>query len=191
MAKKKKVYKHVLGIDIGGGTRMGVALVDNETGELLEHDTIKPSDTKNHRDHRYSLIRKIKEYDEKYGIDILIFESIRLFSKGHIMLQTILSLNKVQTTVINEFSDNFDIYQVDVRSWKARVLGNANSDKIAAINYVKNKYPFVDLFVKTVHPKKKEIEWELNADLADSICIGNVLRFDSDILQSKNKLNYK
>ena len=131
MKKEKIIYKYVLAIDIGGATRMGVALYDNENKKLLQYDTIKRSDSKTNLEHRLKLVQLIKEYISKYSINIMLFESIRLFSYGHIQLSTILSLNKVQTTLINEFSDCFDIFQVDVRSWKAKVLGSAKSDKYA------------------------------------------------------------
>ena len=121
----------------------------------------------------------------------MIFENIRLFSKGLIQLQTILSLNKVQTTIINEFSDKFDIFGIDVRTWKARVLGNGNAEKIDSLNYVKRKHPEVNLIDEIYMPKKKITVLELDADLADAICISEVLKFGYDCLQDKNKMNYK
>ena len=102
-----------------------------------------------------------------------------------------MSLNKVQTTIINEFSNNFPIYQIDVRSWKSRVLGHANSDKNASINYVTSKFPQVNVLDEIVKPRKKEIVLELNHDLCDSICIASSLKFDYSILQDKNKQNFK
>ena len=133
----------------------------------------------------------MKKINDEFGIDIIIFESIRLFSAGKIALQTILSLNKMQTTIINEFSDICDIYQVDVRSWKARVLGSANADKSFSLMYVKNKYPNVNIYDEISHPRNKEIEIQLNHDICDAICISEVLKFEYGILQAKNKMNFK
>lgn len=192
MRKEKRKYNVVLGIDIGGSTRMGLSLFDNPTNTLLDYSTIRSIDSKNNLEHRLKLVEQIKFYYNKYNFDVLLYESIRLFSKGHIQLQTILSLNKVQTTIVNEFSDKFDIFQVDVRSWKSKVLGNGNADKLAAIKYVHKLYPQINLIDEINHPRKKEIELQLNADLADSICISKSLSHnDYSILQDKNKQNYK
>lgn len=192
MKKKEKIsYNHIMGIDLGGSTRMGIALIDNNNGELLDYSTIRIIDTKTPLAHRLKLIDKIHEFNDRYKVDILLYESIRLFSKGHIQLPTILSLNKVQTTIINEFSNTFPIYQVDVRSWKSRVLGNANLDKYESIKYVTSKFPQVNVLDEIIKPIKKETILELNHDLCDSICIASSLKFDYSILQDKNKQNYK
>ena len=191
MKKKEKSYNFVLGIDIGNATRMGVALMNMETKELVFHKRISRKNSKTNLEHRYNLVNCIKDLLKTYPIDILIFENIRLFSAGRIQLQTILSLNKVQTTLINEFSDEFDIYGIDVRTWKSRVLGNGNADKMASINHVQHKFPNVNLIDEIIMPKKKITLFELDADLADAICISEVLKFGYDCLQDKNKMNYK
>lgn len=191
--KKKDVikYNNILAIDIGGATRMGLAAYNLTDKKLLDYATIKRTDVKTNLHHRLQLVDEIKEFNNKYDIDLLLFESIRLFSYGHIQLPTILSLNKVQTTILNEFSNDFDIYQVDVRAWKARVLGAANADKHASLTFVKHKYPDIDLLDEIVKPRKGETVFELNHDLADSIAIAHCLNIDYSILQDKNKLNYK
>ncbi len=189
--KKEKIYNNVLGIDLGGASRNGLALYSNESKKLIYNKTIKRYEAKNNLEHRKNVISEMKKINDEFGIDIIIFESIRLFSAGKIALQTILSLNKMQTTIINEFSDICDIYQVDVRSWKARVLGSANADKSFSLMYVKNKYPNVNIYDEIVHPRNKEIEIQLNHDICDAICISEVLKFEYGILQAKNKMNFK
>lgn len=189
--KEKKVYNNVLGIDLGGASRNGLALYSNTNKKLLYHKTIKRYEAKNNLEHRNNVISEMKKINDEFGIDIIIFESIRLFSYGKIQLQTILSLNKMQTTIVNEFSNICDIYQVDVRSWKSRVLGSANADKSFSLMYVKNKYPDVNIYDEIYHPRIKETEIQLNHDIADSICISEVLKFDYSILQDKNKMNFK
>lgn len=188
--KKKKQYNYVLGIDIGGATRMGVALTDNNTKRLIYYSSIKRRDVKNNLEHRMNLVNEIRNILNKYPVDIILIESIRLFSYGRIQMSTILSLQKVHTTLVNEFSNIVDIYQIDVRSWKAKVLGNGNADKNESIRYVQNKYPEIELIDEIVKPIKKEIVLELNADLADAICISESLKFDDSILKNTNKLNY-
>lgn len=189
--QEKKSYEYILAIDIGGATRNGVALFNNKTKELVTYKTIRRIDAKTNLEHRMNIVNVIKDINKSYPIDIMIFESIRLFSYGHIQLPTILSLEKVHTTLINEFSDNFDIYQVDVRSWKAKVLGTAKADKIASINYIQKHYPNINIIDEIIKPKKHEIVLEINHDLCDAICISHLLKMDYDCLLDKNKLNYK
>ncbi len=189
--QEEKKYEYILAIDIGGATRNGVALFNNNTKKLVDYKTIRRIDAKTNLEHRMNLVKVIKQLYENNPIDIMIFESIRLFSCGRIQLPTILSLEKVHTTLINEFSDCFDIYQVDVRSWKAKVLGSAKSDKYTSIQYVKSHYPDINIIDEIVKPKKHETVLELNHDLCDAICISHLLKYDYDCLLDKNKLNYK
>lgn len=193
MTKKKeqKQYRYILGIDMGTSGRSGLALWDSSANSILEYATVSRHASKTNLEHRNNVLKTIYDIYEKYPIDILLFESIRLFSYGHIQMGTILSLCKMQTTIINEFSDKFDIYQVDVRAWKSRVLGNANVDKNESVRYVQNKYPHINLLDEIIKPIKKEIVFEINNDLSDSICIAESLKYDYSILQDKNKMNYK
>lgn len=193
MAKKKekKIYNHILGIDLGGASRNGLALYSNSDKKLIYCNTIKRYESKTNLEHRKNVIDEIKNIHEKYGIDVIIFESIRLFSYGRIQMQTILSLCKLQTSIVNEFSDVCDIYQVDVRSWKSRVLGSAKVEKEFSVSYVKNKYKDVAIYDEIYHPKLKETEIQINHDLCDAICMSECLKFDYTILQDKNKMNYK
>jgi hypothetical protein len=193
MAKKKeqKNYNRVLGIDMGTSGRSGLALWHSNANSILEYTTVSRHNSKTNLEHRQNVVKAIYDINDKYPIDILIFESVRLFSYGRIQMGTILSLCKMQTTIINEFSDKFDIYQVDVRSWKSRVLGNANVDKDESIRYVQNKYPHINLLDEIVKPIKKEILLEINHDLADACAISESLKYDYSILQDKNKMNYK
>lgn len=193
MAKKKeqKNYNRVLGIDMGTSGRSGLALWDSNANSILQYETIRRIDSKTNLEHRRKVLDAIRDINENFGTDIIIFESVRLFSYGKIQMGTILSLNKMQTTIINEFSDLCDIYQVDVRSWKSRVLGNANVGKDESIKYVQRKYPHINLLDEIIKPIKKETILEINADLADAICIAECLKYDYSILQDKNKMNYK
>ena len=193
MAKKKeqKNYNRVLGIDMGTSGRSGLALWDSNANSILQYETIRRINSKTNLEHRRKVLDAIRDINENFGTDIIIFESVRLFSYGKIQMGTILSLNKMQTTIINEFSDLCDIYQVDVRSWKSRVLGNANVGKDESIKYVQRKYPHINLLDEIIKPIKKEIILEINADLADAICISECLKYDYSILQDKNKMNYK
>jgi len=188
--KEKPIYNKVLGVDIGGATRMGVCLFDNTSDNILTYSSILRVKAKTNLEHRLNLIKEIQKIYEEFGFDILIFESIRLFSFGRIQLPTILSLNKVQTTVINEFSDKFPIYQIDVRSWKASVLGTAKAQKDDTVLFVQKQFPDVNLLDEIVKPKKKEIVFDINHDLADAVCIAQLVKYNGK-LEDKNLMNYK
>ena len=131
-----------------------------------------------------------------YAIDVAIFETVRLFAKGSINLDTIMSLCRLQTTIINEFSTVFDIYSVDVRSWKSRILGSASADKMDSVSFIHRKFPNVEIIDETTHPKKHTIEYALNHDLADAICLSmsckyNKVKSSGDLILEKNKMNFK
>lgn len=192
MSKKQQIiYKNILGVDLGGASRNGLALTDNINHKLLTYKTIRRVDSKNNLMHRKKVIEEINNINNEFGIDIILFESVRLFHHGNIQMNSIKSLIKMQTTIINEFSDICPIYAIDVRSWKAKVLGNGNAKKEDSVFLIKHKYPEVNLLDEINHPLKQEIELSINDDLADAICISNSLRFDYDILLTKNKQNYK
>jgi len=191
MSKIVKKYRYVLGIDIGTSIRCTFCLFDNQTNEILYCSSINRNTSKHNVEHRKKIINCIQYIFDNYQIDIMLFETIRLFSSGSIYMQTILSLNKVQTTIINKFSENCDIYSIDVRSWKAKVLGNGNATKEDTVRTILHKYPNIELLEETVRPIKKEIELSLNEDLADAICISQTLHYDTTILKDKNKMNFK
>lgn len=132
----------------------------------------------------------MREYINKYKVDVIIFEKVNLYVGQHISkLNNIMSLAFIQATIINEFSDDCDIIQVDVRSWKARILGSAKADKNDAINYVESHYPNVNLEIVIEH-KRKDNEIIINHDLADSICISIAGIRMYDELKIKGLVNY-
>lgn len=132
----------------------------------------------------------MREYINKYKVDVIIFEKVNLYVGQHISkLNNIMSLAFIQATIINEFSDDCDIIQVDVRSWKARILGSAKADKNDAIDYVKSHYPDVNLEIVIEH-KRKDNEVVINHDLADSICISIAGIRMYDELKIKGLVNY-
>ena len=145
--------------------------MDSSQEKLLDYSYFVYGDSPNPYTHRKRIISKIREYLDRYNIDVIIFEKVNLYVGQHISkLNNIMSLAFIQATIINEFSEDCDIIQVDVRSWKARVLSSAKADKNDAVNYVRNHYPDVNLEIVVEH-KRKDNEIIINHDLADSICI--------------------
>lgn len=121
---------------------------------------------------------------------------IQLYSKKLIFidggfishLSGILSLCRVQSTIIDKYSGKYDIYQVNVQSWKSKILGSAKATKEDAINYVKEKYPQVDINV-TIKHKRKEDEIVENHDMCDSICISELINYP-EMFNDKDKMNW-
>lgn len=113
-------------------------------------------------------------------------------------MSSIASLVKVQTSILDNFSDKCKIIEIPVRSWKAMVLkgyNGANADKDDAINWVidyevdkHNKN--IDLTIEVGGPRKKYLEF--NHDMADAIAQSNVIiyqKFIDEYLCENSKYN--
>jgi len=180
---------NILAIDIGGKTRNGFALINSETMKLLSYSFIPYDTKKTPLDHRNKIVSEIHKYLKDNKVNYIVFEKINLFRGASISrLSGIISLCRVQTTIINNFSDLTNITEIDVRKWKASVLGSANADKDDAVNYVTMNYPDVDLKIPK-YVKKDPDAFSYNHDLADAICIGCFSVYNEDELK-KNLLNY-
>lgn len=180
-------------IDLGLHTRTGLALMDTNTAELIDTRTMVADNSIEPSKFRKRIVEEI-EFDwlQKHKIDCIVFESINLFrGQGVSPLKNILSLCKLQTTIVDSLSDYCEIYSVDVRSWKSRAFGSAKADKDDAIRLVRGRYPQVDLEIKTYRPRKKITEITYNHDLADAICIGFAIHRDKEVLKPKNSLRYQ
>ena len=164
----------VLGIDLGNKSRNAIAVVD-ENHNLLDYNRQKYDGSITVWQHRKNICSKIQEYIDEYHLtkeDYIIFEKINLFVGNRISkLVNITSLAFLQATIINDFSDKISISEVNVQSWKAKVLGSRSATKEDSVNYVEKNYPQVDLDILIPH-KRKEDEIIKDNDLSDSICIG-------------------
>ena len=90
-----------------------------------------------------------------YKVQRIIVERVKLFRGNHISkLSNIESLSRLVAGITDATFDICPIYDVEVRTWKAQVLGNISKDKEYSINYVKLMYKI-----------------EASEHLADSICI--------------------
>lgn len=180
----------VLGVDLGNKSRNGLAVMNSQEEQLLDYSYFIYSESPNPYEHRKRIIHKMREYIDKYKVDTIIFEKVNLYVGQHISkLNNIMSLAFIQATIINEFSDDCDIIQIDVRSWKSRILGSAKADKNDAVNYAMNHYPNVNLEILVEH-KRKDNEVIINHDLADSICIACAGCRMYDELKVKGLVNY-
>ena len=163
---------NILAIDIAGKNRNGFAL-RNSNSNLLWWNTL-PKKREDPVVHRQKIVEIINECFEKYKVDIILYEKINLFRASKISLPSILSLCKVQTTILDNFSDKATIIEIPVQSWKAMVLknyGGAHADKDSAINWViENEIDKhnLDIPIQVEVGVRKKVT-EFNHDLADAI----------------------
>lgn len=181
---------NILGMDIGGKTRNGLCLMNSDSERIIKSSFIVYDSKGTPLDHRMRILKEVRSYINDYGVDYIVFERINLFrGQGVSPLANIISLCKLQTTLIDNLSDLVPIADVVVRSWKSRILGSAKATKEDALKYVSQKYPEIDLKVpKFVVKNPDPFEW--NHDLADSVCISLYgCRNIRDL--EKNKVNFK
>ena len=187
----------ICAVDIGGKSRNGIA-IRNSNGELLYWNYIVYDTKGTPLEHRKKIVNLIQNLYNTYNFDIILYEQVNLFRKGLISLSSIESLVKVQTSILDNFSDKCKIIEIPVRSWKAMVLkdyNGANADKNDAINWVidyeidkHNKN--INLMVETGGPRKKYLEF--NHDMADAIAQSNVIvyqKFINEYLCENSKYN--
>ena len=183
---------NILALDIGGKTRNGFALMNTDTRELIETSYI-PYDTKlTPLDHRQKILKEVLRYYHCNDIDAIVFERVNLFRGSRISpLANIMSLCKLQCTIIDTMSPICDMYDVPVRTWKAISLESAKADKDDSIKTVQKLYPDIDLKVPK-YKKKQSDEFVWNHDLADAICIALAVAMDNKkkIINKTNKVNF-
>jgi Holliday junction resolvasome RuvABC endonuclease subunit len=86
------------------------------------------------------------------SVDFIILERVRLRVQGFISFNSIYQLTGVVSSISNV--SIVPVVNIDVRSWKARILGSAKSTKEDSVAYVKTKYNI-----------------NKNHDACDSVCI--------------------
>ncbi len=70
----------------------------------------------------------------RYSPDMVVFERIRMFSKGMVSMATIMSLGSLSAAVVD--ASDVPTYSIDTRSWKSKVLGKASSSKEDAVKHI-------------------------------------------------------
>lgn len=154
----------VMGIDMGGATRNGIAIMGDHD-KLLYHCSVPYNKKLGKGHHRRQLSKRISSLVEEFNVNLVLVERIKQFKgkekggeKGtNISKMTNMSpLIKLTGAIIDAASQNRSVrvFEVEVRSWKSSVLGDTSSDKEPAINFVKLVYKI-----------------EVPHDEADSICI--------------------
>ena len=152
----------IMGIDMGGATRNGIAIMADRDN-LLYHCSVPYNEKLGKGHHRRQLCKRISALVEEFKVDIVLVERIKQFkgkekggTKGtNISKMTNMApLIKLTGSIIDAVSYRCKVFEVEVRSWKSQVLGDTSSDKEPSINFVKLIYKV-----------------EVPHDEADAICI--------------------
>ena len=170
-----KKSKNIISIDIAGKSTAGISCFNSSSGKLLECISIKFEKGSTPRLHRQKINCTIENMIDTHGsLKAIIFERINLFRNSKIAFQSILSLARAQTSIIDKFgSEDCKIFDVNVQSWKSTILGNRSATKQDAVDFVLSSYPQIRSQLELKVNKKGEQVYD--HDLADAICIGRFL----------------
>lgn len=199
----KKYKKIVIGVD-QSYKNTGISIAAD--GELKKVTSIRMEKLKNNSKKREklrsTLEKVIKANEGKSDELILIFERIRLQSKGFININYIKSMGALDSIMIDVCNDHeIPVYSVDTRSWKSRVVGTSKPMK-NSYGVPDEKYPTI-LFVKDKGFEKSILNeitgrklkgtferdgkrWQYNDDAADSAGIALYGFLDDSILHEEN-----
>ena len=122
----------VLGID-PSYQRTGFAVV--EDNKLIYSFSLTLKEIKTKKKKREIIKNVIKTIELIYQPDKIVVERTRLFSRGVISMKTIVALGSLIVVIVD--ATDLDVYSVDSRSFKAKVVGHANCSKQDVINWVK------------------------------------------------------
>ena len=159
----------ILGID-PSYKRTGFAVIENE--RLLYHNSLDLKAIETKKVKRKIIKEFIKKIEDGYSPNKIVIERARLFSKGFISMKTVIALGSLVSAVVD--ATDLDVYSVDSRSFKSRVIGSAKCSKDDVIRWVTFKF-----------------EVHVNEDEADAIAIAfypfviNPLK-DSSLLRKEN-----
>lgn len=129
-----------MGVDIGGSSRNGIAIIDDN--EKILYTTNVPFDKKLGKgNHRRIIAKYVTKLIEQYKVDCLVIERVKMHRGGNFSkLADIVSLSKATGSILDYNHDKCTIYDCETVSWKARILGKRDCTKEDAVLYVKNKY---------------------------------------------------
>ena len=147
------MIKYFCGIDCSSSAIHISILKANSEIKLLE----KFSDTTKDSDIRFNLI--CKQFGEFIKSEPGIFDDAICIIENPVFVQNVRSTSLITHTIagvkVKLFEQNFKFWGVDVRHWKAQILGNGNSTKEEIMRFSSIKWG--DVF--------KEQDW------ADAACI--------------------
>ena len=125
----------ILGID-PSYIRTGFAIV--EDNKLLYSISLDLKKIKTKKEKREMIKIFIKKIELTFQPNKIIVERTRLFSRGVISMKTIVALGSLIVVVVD--ATDLDVYSVDSRSFKARIIGSASCSKQDVINWIQSKF---------------------------------------------------
>ena len=125
----------ILGID-PSYKRTGFAIIGNE--KLLGYNSLDLKEVKTKKAKRVMIKAFIKKVENMYQPDKIVIERTRLFSRGFVSMKTVIALGSLITAVVD--ATDLDVYSVDSRSFKSRVIGKANCSKDDVIRWATFKF---------------------------------------------------
>lgn len=129
-----------MGVDIGGSTRNGIAIV-NEKGQLIHSENIPFKSKEGIGAHGRKVATRVRELVQEHNVEGIVIERVKMHrGKNFSKLTSIVSLSKITARVIDQVFDICKIYDIETVSWKSQVLGNRSASKEDAVNYVKLMY---------------------------------------------------
>jgi len=154
----------VLGID-PGYSKTGFAIIEDK--KLIESMCLDLSKHKTKREKRKIIRQSIQYAEGMHKPSRIIIERVRLFSHGFISTKTIVALGTIIAAVID--STELDVYSVDSRSFKKRVVGNSSCSKADVIKWVHKTFGI-----------------DVEEDEADSIAIAYYQFIENPLLKKEN-----
>ena len=154
----------VLGID-PGYSKTGFAIIEDK--KLIESMCLDLSKHKTKREKRKIIKNYIQYFESLHKPSKVIIERVRLFSHGFISTKTIVALGTIISSVID--ATELDVYSVDSRSFKKRVVGNSSCSKADVIKWVYKKFGI-----------------DVEEDEADSIAIAYYQFVENPLLKKEN-----
>ena len=124
----------------------------------------------------------------------IIIERIRLTSQGFLNMDYIKSIGALNSVIVDAANErDIEVFSVDTRCWKARVVGTCNGKeneygvkdtKWPTIEFCLNKGWEKDLLIEMKRKRKDTFErdgkiWKYNDDAADSACMA-LFGFEND-----------
>lgn len=170
---QKKMYKKiVIGID-QSYTRTGISIAAD--GKLMKVTSTNFRGCKNNsekRKHLVNIIHRIIKSNQQKAISLTILcERIRTFTGGDKLRPNYLKSTGalVATIVDTAYEYGIDVYSVDTRSWKSKIVGTcknkeAENKKLETVEYVMG----LGFDVSRVNTKGNTV---YDDDAADSACI--------------------
>ena len=129
-----------LGCDIGGATRNGIAIIDEN--EKILYTTNIPYDKKRTKgEHRRLISHYVAKLVKDYNVDVIVIERVKMHRGSRLSkLTSIISLAKISGCIIDSNFDKCKVYDCETISWKSKILGNKSATKEDAVNFVKHMY---------------------------------------------------